>query len=42
MLMAAERERTVAVAMRHPEQLGVVSLVRGLEPEVLQMVLDLV
>ena len=41
-LLAAERERSVAFAMGHQERLGVASLVRGLEPDVLRMVLDLV
>jgi len=41
-LLAAERERSVAFAMGHQERLGAASLVRGLEPEVVRMVLDLV
>ena len=42
LLLAAERERSVAFAMGHQERLGAASLVRGLKPEVLRMVLELV
>jgi ankyrin repeat protein len=40
-LLAAERERSMAFAMGHHERLGAASLVLALEPEVLRMVLDL-
>ena len=40
LLVAAEQARSVAFAMGNQERLGAASLVRGLEPGVLRMVLD--
>jgi hypothetical protein len=39
-LTAAEQARHLAFAMGHHERLGAASVVRGLEPEVLRMVLE--